>query len=163
MDKNIKEEIEYEKAKEKLIKFLENKENSIMVLATSANNVVMARNINVANDKLDIYFFTWEHSRKCTQIRNNPRVALCKDKVEIEGKANVLGLMLSKENKKYTEIIRKRDPDAIKQWKNKPSMVIVKIQPIFTRIDGYYDNGDVFIEYIDLENKKAYKEKWSYY
>ena len=42
-------------------------------------------------------------------------------------------------------------------------MVIVRIQLTFASIDGYFDNDDIYIEYIDLENKKAYREKWSYY
>jgi general stress protein 26 len=61
-----------------------------MVLATSHNDRVLARNVLVASDGLDLYFFTWKHSRKCMQIQKNPKVALCKDKVQIEGVAEIL-------------------------------------------------------------------------
>ncbi len=161
---SIAEEIlDYEESKDKLLSFLESKENAIMILATSANDVVMARPILIINDALDIYFFTWKHSRKCAQIEKNQMISLCKDKVEIEGTAEIIGLMASEENKEILKILRKKQPDAIKRWENKPNMVIVKVKPIFASIDGYFINDDAFIEYIDLKKQYAYREKWGYY
>jgi len=63
------EKIDYNRSKEKLLTFLVAKENAIMVLATSADNVVMARSVLIFNNDLDIYLFTWKHSRKCAQIK----------------------------------------------------------------------------------------------
>jgi len=137
------DKIDYTRSKEKLLTFLEAKENAIMVLATSADNVVMARSVLIFNNDLDIYFFTWKHSRKCVQIEKNSTVSLCRDKVEIEGKAKILGLMTSEENK--------------------PNMVIVRIQPTFAAIDGYYIGNDAYVEYIDFKKKIAYKVKWDCY
>jgi general stress protein 26 len=160
---NNKKEINFEKTKEKFINFLEAKDNTIMVLATSFKNRVIARNVLIANNGLDIYFFTWGNSRKCEQIKNNPKVALCKDKVQIEGTAKILGDLFSQKNKKYTDIIRNKFPEAIKRWEQKPGMVIVRIKPNFICVNGATIDDDVYLEYLDIENKKAYREKWAYY
>jgi general stress protein 26 len=157
------EKIDYYKSKEKLISFLKKKENAVMVLATSADNIVMARSVLIFNDNLDLYFFTWKHSRKCAQIANNNMVSLCKDKVEIEGTAEILGLMTLQENKEILELLRKKQPDAIKRWEDKLNMVIIRIKPIFAAIDGYYIGDDAYIEYIDFRKQYAYRVKWGFY
>jgi len=162
IEKN-KKEMNFEKTKGKLINFLESKDNAIMVLATSCKDRVIARNILIANDGLDIYFFTWGHSRKCIQMKANPKVALCKDKVQIEGTAEILGDLFSQKNKKYTDIIRNKFPESIKRWERKPEMVIVRIKPNFICVDGNVKGDDLYLEYLDLENRKAYTEKWAYF
>ena len=134
-----------------------------MILATSADNVVMARPVLVVNDELNIYFFTWRHSRKYVQIEKNNRISLCKDKIEIEGIAEILGLMTDKKNKETLEIIRNKQPKAIERWERNPGMVIIKIKPLFACIDGYYIEDDAYIEYIDFNKQCAYAEKWGYY
>ena len=69
MDKEeFREELDFEEKKKEVIRFLESKENETMVLATSYKERVLARNVLVASKGLDLYFFTWKHSRKCMQI-----------------------------------------------------------------------------------------------
>jgi general stress protein 26 len=154
------DKIDYNKSKEKLLSFLERKDNAVMVLATSADNVVMTRSVLIVNDALDIYFFTWKYSRKYDQIRKNNMVSLCRDRVEIEGTAEILGLMTSEENKEILEIIRKKQPNALSRWENKPGMVIIRIKPIFACVDGYYIEDEAYLEYIDFKKEIAYKVKW---
>jgi general stress protein 26 len=160
---SIKEEtIDYQKTKDKLLSFLDRKENAVMILATSANNHVMARPVLIVNDNLDLYFFTWKHSRKCAQIEINNLISLCKDKIEIEGVAEILGEMISDRNKLILEILKKKQPDAIERWEKKPNMVIVRVKPVFASVDGYFIYDDAYIEYIDFNKKYAYKIKWGY-
>jgi general stress protein 26 len=152
--------IDYSEAINKFLSFLENKENAVMVLATSADNVVMARPVLIMNDSLDIYFFTWKHSRKYIQIEKNHAVALCKDKFEVEGVAEIKGPMTSASNKKILEILKKKQPGAINRWENRPNMVIIRVKPVFAAIDGYFVNDEAYIEYIDFNKKYAFKMKW---
>ena len=134
-----------------------------MVLATSADNMVMARSVLVIHDEPDLYFFTWKHSRKYHQIEKNNRISLCRDKVEIEGIAEVVGGMKDEKNKDILEILRKKQPNAIESWENKPNMVIIRMKPLFACVDGYYFGEDAYLEYIDFTNQTAYREKWGYY
>jgi general stress protein 26 len=157
-----KETVDYYKTRDKLLSFLERKENAVMVLATSADNHVMARPVLVVNDNLILYFFTWRHSRKCAQIEINSMISLCKDKIEIEGNAEILGDMISPKNKPIFNIIKKKHPEAIHRWGDKPNMVIIRVIPVFACVDGYFVNGDTYIEYIDFITENAYKTKWGY-
>ena len=134
-----------------------------MTLATSANNVVMARPVLIISNSLDIYFFTWKYSRKCSQIKENNLISLSKDKVEIEGKAEILGLMFNEKNKEVLEILKKKQPEAIKRWEDKPNMVIVRVKPLFACVDGYFVNSVAYIEYIDLRKEYSYRMKWANY
>lgn len=158
----LRKRLDYEKKKEEIIKFLESEDNVIMVLATSDNDRVLARNVLIASNGLDIYFFTWGHSRKCMQIEKNPRVALCKDNVQIEGVAEILGDLFDESNKHYTDIIRDKFPDAIKRWERYPGMVIARIRPTLV-ITGVNIKGEPYLEHLDLENETAYAERWAYY
>jgi general stress protein 26 len=153
--------LEYSDSRLKLLGFIQDKSNELMVLSTSANNFVMSRNVLIANDDLDIYFFTWAHSRKCSQLKINPRVSLCKDKVEIEGITNFIGSMFSTETAHILNLFMEKEAESVSQWKNKLDMVFFCIKPQFARIDGYYENSDLFNEYIDLVNHISYKEKWA--
>jgi general stress protein 26 len=155
-------ELDFREKKEELIRFLESKDSGTMVLATSHNDRVLARNVLVASDGLDLYFFTWKRSRKCMQIQKNPKVALCKDKVQIEGVAEILGELLDGKTKKYTDIMRRKFPEAIEEWERRPGMIIVRVKPTFA-VTGGSSNGDVYIDHLDLKNEKAYSKKWAHY
>ena len=157
----FKEELDFLSSRDKLIALLDNRDNPVMVLGTSANDKVISRSILIINNGLDLYFFTWKNSRKIKQIEINNNISICKDKIEIEGEAKILGLMTSKENKSVLEIIRKKHPDSVEKWESKPNMIIVLIKPIFACIDGYIENDDSYLEYIDIENKESYKTKWA--
>lgn len=160
--KEFRKELDFEEKKKELIRFLESKKNKTMVLATSYKERVLARNVLVVSDGLDLYFFTWGHSRKCMQIEKNPKVALCKDQVQIEGVAEILGNLLDESVKKYTDVMRGKFPEAIKSWERRPGMVILKVKPTLVVTGGSFDS-EVYIDFLDLENEKAYSEKWAYY
>lgn len=159
----VRKELDYPKKKEEIIKFLESKDNAIMVLATSHNDRVVARNVLIASNGLDLYFFTWGHSRKCIQIRENPRVALCKDDVQIEGVAEILGGLLDEKNKEYADVLRNKFPDSVERWKYRPGMSIVRVRPTIIATAGGTIDDQIYLDYLDLENKTAYAEKWAYY
>jgi len=158
-----RKELDYQKKKEKIIRFLESKDNAIMALATSHNNRVIARNVLIASNGLDLYFLTWGHSRKCIQIRENPRVALCKDDVQIEGVAEILGGLLDEKNKEYTDVLRNKFPDSVERWEHQPGMVVVRVRPTLIVTASEISSDQVYLDYVDLEDETAYAERWAYY
>jgi len=155
----LRKELDYKEKEEQIVRFLESEDNAIMVLATSHNDRVLARSVLIVSNGLDIYFFTWEHSRKCLQIQKNPRIALCKDNVQIEGVAEILGNLLGESNKEYTDIIRNKHPGAIESWKDQPGMVIARVRPTLI-ITGVSIDNEPYLEFLDLENETAYAERW---
>ena len=156
-------ELDYERKKEEIIKYLESDENDTMVLATSSGNRVLARNVLIFSKGLELYFFTWGHSRKCQQIEENPHIALCKDDMKIEGLAAIVGGLTEEKNKEYQDFMRSRNPESIKRWEKHPSMVIVRVRPTLIVYGSRTIDGCVYHEFVDLRNKKAYAEKWAHY
>jgi general stress protein 26 len=161
MEQVTKEKLDFNKSRAKLVSFLDNRDNPVMVLATSVKNRVITRSVLITNNELDLYFFTWRYSRKIEQIEINNNISLCKDKIEIEGKAKILGLMTSKENESILNMIRKKYPDSVKQWESKPDMIIVHVRSEFACIDGYFENSTSYLEYIDLTKEESYRIKWA--
>jgi len=135
------------------VKFLQ--DHRRMVLATSYNDRVTARTVDYASDGLDIYFLSWQHHTKCVQIKGNPKVALCIDNVQIEGKAEILGNPLDEKNKEYADIYRGRLPDVFERFASRPGMVIVKVIPTFM-VTFVRNPARRYLEHLDLERKIAY-------
>jgi general stress protein 26 len=155
------EKLDFQSSRNKLIGLLDKRDSYVMILGTSAYDKVMTRSVLIFNNGLDLYFFTWKNSRKISQIEKNNNISICKDKIEIEGEAKILGLMTSKENKDILKMIREKHPDSVKKWESRPNMIIVSIKPIYACIDGYIENNDSILEYIDFKKRESYKTKWA--
>jgi len=158
----VRRQLDYERKRQELIDFLESKDNAIMALATCDGDRVLTRTILTVGSGLDIYFFTWGPSRKCAQIRKNPRVALCKDSVQIEGVAEILGGLFDEANREYTNLLRSKFPEAIEHWKDRPGMVLVRVTPTAAVVGGSAGQ-EPQLEFLDLEGKTAYAERWAYH
>jgi len=152
----LKMELDYEKVREEKVRFLDS--HHVMILATSYDNRVTARTVTFASKGLDIYFMSWSHHKKCVQIRGNPRVALCRDNVSIEGFAEILGNPLDEKNKEVAEIYRNKLPRDFDGFARIPGMVMAKVTPTFM-VSWIRVENRFFLEHLDLENKRAYLEK----
>jgi len=141
---------QYESTKNRVIEFLANKR--AIVLATSQDGRVTARTVSMASEGLDVYFMSWGHHTKCVQIRDNPRVALCRDHVQIEGLAEILGSLLDEGNTRYAEMLRTKYPGDYEMFARQPGMVIVKVVPSTITIFG--KEGDGFhLDCLNLKDK----------
>jgi len=74
----------------------------------------------------------------------------------------MLGGLLDKKIKRFTDIMRHKYPDAVERWEHEPGMVLMRIKPMFA-VTGAHSNGDTYIDYLDLKNRRAYSEKWGHY
>jgi len=154
--------LSYEEKRREFERFLASKESDVMVLATSHQHRVFARSVLVASRGVDLYVLTWRHSRKCMHIAGNAHVALCKDRVQIEATAEILGGLNEEKNRPYLDLVRGRFPEAAARWSRLPGMVVIKIHPIMVAIAGSSGKGPT-IEFLDLETHTAYAEKWAHY
>jgi general stress protein 26 len=150
---NTKERLDYESVRQEKIKFLS--EHMLAALATSADDRVTARTVDYASKGLDIYFLSWEHHTNCAQIKANPRVALCIDNLQIEGRAKILGSPLDAKNSKAADIYRSKLPTMFNDFASRPGMVILKVIP--DSIVSFVRSGSRrYWEYLDQTNKTAY-------
>jgi general stress protein 26 len=145
-----RDKLDYKDTKEKVVQFLEKKH--AIVLATSLEDRVTARTVSFANDGLDIFFMSWGHHHKCEQIRGNPKVALCRDNVQIEGVAEILGSPLDEKNVKYADRLRDKYPDDYERFADQSGMVIVKVVPTAVTIFGKGEDG-FYLDCLDLEHQ----------
>ena len=98
------------------------------------------------------------HHKKIKQIEKNSRVALCKDNVNIEGVAEILGSPLDETNRKYAEIYKKKLPRDYAGFAHIPGMVMVKVTPKFI-VSMVRIEKRLYLEHLDLGNKRAYLKK----
>jgi len=152
----MKTELRFDELKEEKTRLLE--ENKIIVLATSLNNRVTARAVRYASEGLTIIFATLTNLKKVAQIKANPKVALCLNNASIEGTAETFSQQ-EEEGKNLAEIIKKKHPGYLEWWyaRTPPEqVVIVKVTP--SLIISYVTKCETpFMEYLDLQNKKAYQ------
>lgn len=143
-------ELDYEGTKKRVIEFLASKR--AIVLATSLDGRVTARTVSMVSEGLDVYFMSWGHHTKCVQIRGNPRVALCRDNVQIEGRAEILGSPLNEGNQRYAGMLQAKYPDDYEMFAREPGMVIVKVVP--SAITVFSKEGDGFhLDCLNLEEE----------
>jgi len=154
--------LSYEEKRREFEQFLASKESDVMVLATSYQHRVLARSVLVASHGVELYVFTWRHSRKCMQIAGNAHVALCKDRVQIEATAEILGSLNEAKNRPYLDLIQRRFAEAATRWLRLPNMVVIKLHPIMVAVAASSGRGPT-IEFLDLETHTAYSEKWGHY
>jgi uncharacterized pyridoxamine 5'-phosphate oxidase family protein len=147
--------LDYDRCLEEKIAFLD--ENRQVILATSLDDRVTARTIDYANDGMNIYFLSWDHHTKISQIKGNLRVALCRDNVQIEGVAQILGDPLHKRNEDYSNVYKQRLPDLYEIFSGIPGMTLVRIMPIL--FSTFYGGRDRRIEYVDIIDRRAYWKK----
>jgi general stress protein 26 len=159
-ERTSRTELPFAEKREEVAAFLAAPENAIMTLATSAENRVLARMVLIVSDDLDIYSFTWRGSRKCGQIRSNPRVALCKDRVQIEGTAEILGGLFDPSNASIRTLFEERYPQSVDNWRERPGMVLIKIRPTSVVLAGGPDE-EPKLEFINIEQEQAYAEPWA--
>jgi general stress protein 26 len=147
------DELDYAREIDRVLGSLEGKH--AIVLATSLGDRVTARTVSFANDGLAILFMSWGHHTKCVQIRGNPRVALCRDNVQIEGVAEILGSPLEERNKRYADILREKYPDDHARFAREPGMAIVRVLP--TSVTVFVKADDRFcLKCLDVEHESAH-------
>jgi len=172
----MRRDINFNKLREEIIEELD--ENNEIVLSTSLANRVTSRTVSYANDVLVIYFTSWEHNKKILQINANPKVALTLNRIQIEGKAEILGIVTESDYEEIKRIqiegkaeilgiVTESDYEEIKAifrkkysekyidtFFTKPEMILVKIIP--TSIVKFINiNKRFHFQVLDLINKNA--------
>jgi len=159
-DAEERRELDFDAKRREIVSYLASPDNAIMALATSASDRVLARMVLVVCEGLDVYFFTWGGSRKCEQIRANSHVALCKDRVQVEGTAEILGGLFDPTHAAVLRLFEERFPQAVDNWRDRPGMVLTKITPTRVVLAGA-PSEEPNLEFVDLENGIAYAEPWA--
>ena len=79
-----------------------------IALATCVGDDVHVRTVSFASRGFEICFLTFAHNLKCRQIRENANVALCRDNVQVEGTAEILGRADDAVSNVYADLLRQK-------------------------------------------------------
>lgn len=133
-------------------------ESAIMVLAASAGGRMTARSMGCIFNGLRIAFQTSDTSTKISQIRENPRVALCLGNIQIEGKATVLGHPC--DIPWFREQYARLHPGSFKAYSWLDDECVVEVEPSLITLWKYdNDSGGPYMDRLNVVEKKAYRDE----
>jgi uncharacterized pyridoxamine 5'-phosphate oxidase family protein len=128
-----------------------------MVLATSENNKVTARNMSCIIVDGVIFFQTDKTFLKYEQISANPFVALCVDNIQIEGIAQSVGHPLNSENGTFAALFQQNYKSSFDTYSHLKNEVVITVQPQKITL-WEYENGNPLRIVIDIPNRVYSKQ-----
>ena len=151
----MRKELSYNEITDEVVKILD--QNKDMILATCLNDRVTARTVSFTNDGLIIYFMSWDHNKKIKQIEKNPKVALCLNNLQVEGRAEILGYVNEEKNAQIINIFKKKFPDIwISTFTGIKEMLTIKVTP--TTIVKFENIGRRFhFQRISVGERRAFQ------
>ncbi len=130
-------------------------EANFLTIGTAVGNNPSAANVYFGNDGFDIYFFTFNPSRKAEQIRVNPEVQCV---VRPEGSEGIKELQITGNATKI------KDPDEIEKAYNMVCEVTEAFKPYMddeflkkNDVVGYYKIKPTVIKYVDFFAEKQFE------
>jgi uncharacterized pyridoxamine 5'-phosphate oxidase family protein len=128
-----------------------------MVLATSKDNKVTARNMSCVIFDGAFYLQTDKTFLKYKQMIANPFVALCVDNIQIEGIAKSVGHPLDNENGTFVALFQQNYKSSFDAYSHLSNEVVFKVQPQKITL-WKYENGNPLRVIFDIPNQVYSKE-----
>ena len=133
--------------------------SKIMALASSVNNHVMVRNVSCLIYDNAIYFKTDKNFRKTKQLYENPCIALCVGGIQVEGIANIKGLVVDEPGRQFEKLYQKYLWGSYNAYSHEESEILVEVKPTFVEIWDTDSKNKAFQIFIDFVNQQVeYKQ-----
>ncbi len=127
----------------------------IMALASCVDSYPMVRNVGCLFYDERIYFKTDKNFRKTKQLYENPKVALCWNGVQMEGKAAIKGLVVEEESKKFETLYKKYLWQSYNKYSHKEDEILVEVEPSFVEIWDTDDENYAHQIFIHFDSKQV--------
>lgn len=101
--------------------------SKLMAFATSADDSVSVRTVNVVPIDGKLYIVTIRTSFKCTQIKKNSNVALCEGATKLTGWATLLGHPMSEQNKELSKRHQAANPTGFARYGKNPDAELIEV------------------------------------
>lgn len=151
----MREEPDFNSIRSEILTLLAN--NKDMVLATSLNDRVSARTVSFVKEDFTIYFLSWEHNKKISQLRGNKNVAFTLLNLQIEGEAEILGCVYDGKFNAIGDLFRaKFSPKWYDTFSSIKEMVLVKVVTL-SIVKFELIQRRLHLQNIDLKNSKVYQ------
>jgi uncharacterized pyridoxamine 5'-phosphate oxidase family protein len=132
--------------------------NKLAALATSNQDSPTVRMMSIIFFNKKIYFQTGIDLMKYKQISENKNVALCFENIQIEGIANIMGKPIEHNN--IMEIYKEYYKNSFESYSKLDKEILIEVIPKKITKWEYDENGKPYRIFIELENRKAYKEMY---
>ena len=132
--------------------------HKVMVLATSFEDRVTARNMSCIIMKHKIYFQTDKNFLKTQQMLKNQNVALCVDNIQLEGIAKIIGS--AEEVPEFCEAYKRYFRASYDTYTHLINQVIIEVEPTFIILWRYADGRKPYRDFLDCVQNKAYREMY---
>lgn len=147
------------------VEFLEGKrrfleqigEKKTMVLATSADEEVAARNMSCIVIGGKIYFQSDKKFKKATDIRKNKNIALCVDNMQITGKVVEVGDINSEKVIEFKNKYSKLNESSYRAYSHLIDTIVYEVE-VLKVVLWKYEKDDVYREFLDFERQVAWRE-----
>jgi len=123
----------------------------IMALASSVGDHVMVRNVSCLFYDGAIWFKTDKNFRKTRQLYQNPRVAMCWNGVQVEGVAQIRGLVVDEPGRRFEGLYNKFLFGSYNSYAHEDSEIIVQVTPKFVELWDTDENNNAFQIFIDFD------------
>lgn len=138
-------------------------ESKIMALASCVDDYPMVRNISALIYDQCIWFKTDRNFRKTRQLVENPHVALCWNGVQVEGIAEIKGLVVDEPGrvfeKKYKELLW----GSYNRYSHEEDEILVCVKPHFVELWDEDEDRNAFQIFLDFDHEtieyKPYDDK----
>lgn len=127
----------------------------IMALASCVEDYPMVRNISALIYNDHIYFKTDKNFRKTKQLYENPRVALCTGGTQVEGIAEIKGLVVDEPSRVFEKLYKQYLWGSYNAYSHVDTEILVEVTPEFVEIWDEDENKNAFQIFIDFKEKKA--------
>ncbi len=127
----------------------------IMALATSVDDYPMVRNVSCLFYHDKIYFKTDKNFRKTRQLYENPRVAMCWNGVQVEGIADIKGLVVEEEGRIFEQLYKKFLWQSYNAYSHEDTEILVEVTPKFVEIWDEDENRNAFQLFLDFDTEQV--------
>ncbi len=132
--------------------------SKVMVLATSFEDRVTARNMSCIIMDHKIYFQTDKRFLKTQQMLQNQKVAFCVDNIQMEGIARIIGN--SDDAPEFCEAYQRYFRTSYEAYTHLENQVIIEVEPTFITLWKYADGHKPYRDFLDCVQNKACREMY---
>lgn len=147
--------LDYNQLQEICVNYLN--ERKFISVATSYRDRVRARVVDYVNDGLRIAFLTWQGTVKMEHLKQNPRIALCVDSLQVEGRASVMGHPSVAENRRFMDIYKERHPSPFRNFIDQPDILLISVEPELM-ILMKYERRHLYLDHLDILKQEASRD-----
>lgn len=127
----------------------------IMALASCVDNYPMIRNVSCIFYNNKIYFKTDKNFRKTQQLYQNNRVALCFHGVQVEGIAEIKGLVIDEPERIFEQKYKEYLWGSYNAYSHIDTEILVEVAPKFVEIWEDDENKNAYQIFIDFETQEV--------